>query len=371
MVILISKILEQLQILAHPSLQESYDNAGLIAGELQNPCTGVMCCLDVTEDVLEECMQTGSNLIVAHHPVIFSPLKKLRPISFSEKILIKAIKNDIAIYAIHTNYDNVYSGVNLALSKKIGLKMHDLRILEPKGDKIAKLYTFIPPEFEAKLKKGLFEAGAGTIGKYSECSFSTSGRGNFKPMEGTNPFIGKSGGITEEVKETKLEVIFPIWLKSEIIAALKENHPYEEVAYEIILTENEHQEIGSGMIGQIHEEINEHQFLELIRKNLEVPMLRHSAKTGRLIKKVAFCGGAGSFLISKAIKAGADAFLTADLKYHDFFAADSKLILIDIGHFESEIASIDYLCTYLRRKFPTFAVLHSKVNTNPVHYFMD
>lgn len=366
----IKDLLHCLKRLADPSLQEDYDNSGLITGNPTDLCTGIICCLDVTESVLDEAITNNVNLIVSHHPILFKPLKTITPTSFVEKILLKAIKNDLAIYAIHTNYDNVINGVNLALAKKIGLIESTLKILAPVSGKLAKLYTYVPIEHKELLKTALFEAGSGQIGKYHECSFETPGTGTFKPKAGSTPFIGQPGGHRENVPEVKIEVIFPVWLKHNILQALKANHPYEEVAYEIIITENEHQEIGSGMLGEMPEAMDAQHFLSFIRQKFELDVLRHSKSTGKPIKKIAICGGAGSFLLKTAIASGADAFLTADLKYHDFFEPDSKLIMIDIGHYESEIAAVAQLANYLKEKFPTFAVLQTKVDTNPVKYFV-
>lgn len=367
--ITIKHVLDFLNEIAPPSLQESYDNAGLLTGDPDSVCTGILCCLDVTEQVLDEAALHGANLVVAHHPLIFKPLKNILPTSANGTILIKAIRQGTAILAIHTNYDNVGKGVNFALSRKIGLPEDSFSILTPMGGQIAKLYTAVPVADNERVKSALFAAGAGKIGLYDQCSFQTSGTGTFRPLPGSNPVIGESGGPREQVEEYKLEVIFPIWRKKQILAALRQSHPYEEVAYEIILTENLHQEIGSGMLGTLSQPLTETGFLKLISSSLAQPFLRHSALTGKMIRKVAVCGGAGAFLIGKAIQSGADAFLTADLKYHEFFDADAKILLVDAGHFETENPAIAQLTTELQEKFPTFAVLKSKVNTNPVHYF--
>ena len=367
--ITIQAVVNFLSELANPSLQESYDNAGLLAGNPQSHCTGIMCCLDVTEKVLDEAVSHGVNMVISHHPLIFKPLKTLVPQTNTERILIRAIKHDITLYGIHTNYDNVIEGVNRAFAQKIGLKKETLTLLSPLGGKIAKLFTYVPVQQIEQVKSALFNAGAGKIGLYDECSFQISGTGTFRPLAGSDPYIGKAAGPREEVVEYKLEVIFPIWLKNKILEALKSSHPYEEVAYEIILTENIHQEVGSGMIGEIYEPLDEASFLNHISSVLGQPFLRHSPFTGKLIKKIAICGGAGSFLTGKAIAAGADAFITADLKYHEFFDAEEKVLLVDAGHFETEIPAIEQLTQILQEKFPTFAVLQTKVITNPVQYF--
>ncbi|HSK13276.1 MAG TPA: Nif3-like dinuclear metal center hexameric protein [Phnomibacter sp.] len=365
----IRSIIDTLTDLAHPSLQESYDNTGLLTGDPAWPCTGVLCTLDVTEDVVNEAILEQTNLIVAHHPLILRQLKTLVPGTAVERTLVKAIKHDIAIYAIHTNYDNVHHGVNLALARTLGLSPSDLKVLAPMGGKLAKLYTYVPAQYAEQVKTALFAAGAGRIGLYAECGFETSGKGSFRPGEGSDPFIGRAGGPRETVDELKIEVIFPIWLKNRVLNALKTAHPYEEVAYEVLLTENEHQEVGAGMIGNLPETMSEMDWLNHVKEKLGIPVLRHSALTGNPVKKVAICGGAGAFLQKKALQAGADTFLTADLKYHDFFEPEGRMLLMDIGHGESERGAMTQLCQFLHEKFPTFAVLQTKVDTNPVRYF--
>ncbi len=367
----ISEIINVIELLAPLSLQENYDNAGLLAGDFNDECSGVVCALDLTEEVINEAILAGANLIVTHHPVIFKPLTSLSPVSNASKCLVKAIKNNIALYAVHTNYDNVKNGVNRALAEKVGLKKSSLKVLAPVSGKLAKLFTYVPESHAELVKQGLFAAGAGHIGLYEECSFSTEGNGTFRPMEGTHPFIGNAGGERENVQEQKIEIIFPIWLKNKVLAALRLHHPYEEIAYEVMIMENEYQEAGSGMMGELPDPMDENDFLIFLKSALGLSVIRHSPFTGRKIKTVAICGGAGSFLLKKAIGLQADAFLTGDIKYHDFFDAEEKLLLLDIGHYESEIAAVTQLTNYLQEKFPTFAVLQTKVVTNPVHYFKD
>lgn len=366
----INEIISALIAWAPPAYQESYDNAGLITGDANWECTGVLCSLDATEDVVNEAIALGFNMVVAHHPIVFGALKKFSGQSYVEKTLRKAIKHDIAIYAIHTNLDNVSSGVNFAIAQKLGLQANTLEVLQPKAGLLNKLYTYVPHDSAEKLKTALFEAGAGQIGSYKECSFSTPGTGSFRPMEGSNPLIGKAGGPREEVAELKLEVIFPAPLTSQIVAALHKAHPYEVAAYEVINLENMNQEIGSGMIGQLEKPVREQELLESIKENFGIKVIRHTPFLGKAIQKIALCGGAGSFLTKLATRAGADAYITADVKYHEFFDAEDRLLLVDIGHWESEQFTIELIANFLRAKFPTFAVLQTKVNTNPVHYFV-
>jgi dinuclear metal center YbgI/SA1388 family protein len=362
----ISEITAFLETLAPPSLQENYDNAGLITGEESMECTGILCCLDATEPVIDEAIDKGCNLVVAHHPIVFSGLKKLNGKSYVERVVIKALKNDICIYAIHTNLDNVLNGVNQKIAEKIGLQKP--AILLPKKGQLKKLYYYVPSDYAEKVMNAVFQAGAGHIGQYSECSFSAPGSGTFKPEAGANPFVGETGS-RHVADELKTEILFPAWREREILSALKANHPYEEVAYEIISLDNDHQQLGSGVLGELPEPMDEPAFLSLLKENFGLAVIRHTAFRGKKISKVAVCGGAGSFLIGSAIRSGSDIYITSDLRYHEFFDANDRIILADIGHFESEQFTIELLATHLEKKFLNFAVLKTGVNTNPVNYF--
>ena len=364
---IIQDIATYLASVAPPYLQESYDNTGLLTGDASWECKGIICSLDVTEQVIQEAVEKKCNLVVAHHPIIFTGLKKITGSNYVEKTVIAAIKNDIAIYAIHTNLDNIISGVNGKMADKLGL--HNRKIIQPAGNTLKKLFTFVPVSFAEKLRSAIFAAGGGEIGNYSECSFNTPGEGTFKAGPGSDPYIGSIGKRHIE-KEIKIEVIFPFWLEQEILVALKKNHPYEEIAYEIITTDNIHQHIGSGLIGDLPHPVTEKAFLHEIKEKFKVVVIRHTSLTGRKVKKVALCGGAGSFLIKPAITAGADIYITSDVKYHEFFEASDRLIIADIGHYESEQFTIDLLCEFLQQKFLTFAVLKTEVKTNPVQYYI-
>jgi dinuclear metal center YbgI/SA1388 family protein len=362
----IKDIVAILEALAHPSLQEAYDNAGLITGSPGLECTGIICTLDATEEVVREAIDKKCNMIVAHHPIVFGGLKKITGNNYVEKTIITAIKNDIAIYAIHTNLDNILHGVNGKIAEMLGLQ--NVTILSASGSTLKKLYTFVPTNQAAAVRTALFQAGGGHIGNYSECSFSTEGTGTFKPGDNTNPFAGKPGETHYE-QELKIEIIFPAWLEGKIIAALKQAHPYEEVAFDVVALNNKHPAIGSGVIGELANPMEEKAFLHYIKSIFHVPFVKHTAFTDRPIKKVAVCGGAGSFLISKALASNADAYITADLKYHEFFDANGRLLLADVGHYESEQFTINLLQDILAEKIPTFAVLKTEVKTNPVQYF--
>ncbi len=362
----IASIIQELESFAPPAYQESYDNSGLLTGSPQWDCTGVLCTLDAIETVIEEAIAKGCNLVVAHHPIVFSGLKKITGKDYVERTIIKAIKNDIAIYAIHTNADNVITGVNQTIAKALGLK--ETRILLPKKNILAKLITFIPLDYVEQVRNAMFDAGTGNIGNYSEVSFSVEGIGTYKANEKANPFLGEKGNRHQE-PERKLEIIFPVHLQNKIIHTLITAHPYEEVAYDIIQLANDHNEVGSGLIGHLSEPLEERIFLSKIKEAFGLQIIKHTTLLGKPINKVAVCGGSGSFLIKNAINAGADFYITADVKYHEFFDADNRLVIADIGHWESEQFTIDLFIEILTAKFPTFAILKSGVATNSVNYF--
>lgn len=364
---LIKDIIQAIEAFAPPLYQESYDNAGIQVGDPEGEVKGVLITLDVTEAILDEAMQRGCNMIVSHHPVIFSSIKKITGRTYVERIIQKAIKHDITLYAAHTNLDNMYAGVNARIAEKLGLK--NTTILSPKTNTLSKLYTYAPTNIADKLRDALFAAGAGHISKYKECSFNTNGTGTFRPMEGTNPAIGEAGGDREWQEEVKIEVIVEKHMESRVMRALFENHIYEEVAYELIPLSNPNQHIGSGMIGTLSTPMPESDFLAFLQKQMETDCIRHTALLGRNISRVALCGGSGSFLLSDAIREKADIFITADYKYHQFFDAEEKIIIADIGHYESEQFTSEILASILKEKFPTFAILLSSLNTNPVKYF--
>ncbi len=361
----ISDVIECLENFAPLSLQEDYDNAGLLAGKGSDECLGILTTLDVTEKVVQEAINNQCNLIVAHHPIIFRGLKKLNGANYVERTIIAAIKNDIAIYAIHTNLDNVINGVNKKIAEKLGLQ--DVQVLSPGKNILKKLVTFSPKENAENVRNALFTAG-GKLGNYSECSFNVEGVGTFKAEAGAAPYIGEIGTRHEE-KETRIEVIFPAHLQKKIVQVLKNAHPYEEAAYDVYALQNETNDIGSGLAGQLPVPITEADLLSKLKSEFGLQVIRHSPVLNRKISKVALCGGAGSFLLGAAKSAGADAYITSDIKYHEFFDADGEILLADIGHFESEQFTISLLADILREKFPNFAVQKTKIKTNPVNYY--
>lgn len=361
----IREVTDYLESLAPRAYQESYDNSGLLTGNHEMDVTGILTSLDCTEAVVQEAIDMRCNLIVAHHPIVFKGVKKLTGSTYVERTLIKAIKHDIAIYAIHTNLDHVHLGVNKKIADKIGL-LH-VRILEPRKDTLGKLVTFVPHADAGKVLASLHEAGAGHIGHYTHCSFQVNGTGTFRPTDAANPHIG-TAGTQESVEEARIEVLVPRHLESRIIHALKASHPYEEVAYYLSWIENENQEVGAGMIGTLPAPMEPLAFLKRLKDTMELTTLRHTALPDKLVSKIAVCGGSGSFLLPKAIQQGADLYITADFKYHEFFDADGRITIADIGHYESEIFTKELLKELLMKKFPTFAVNFSGIVTNPISY---
>jgi dinuclear metal center YbgI/SA1388 family protein len=363
----IAEVVSFLESLAHPSLQEDYDNAGLITGDPGWECKGIICSLDAIEEVIDEAIAKKSNLVVAHHPIIFKGLKKINGKNYVERTVIKAIRNDVAIYAIHTNLDNVLHGVSGRMAQMLGLKK--ISTLSPKTETLKKLFTFVPIDQAEQVRNAIFAAGGGHISNYSECSFSAEGQGSFKAGEGAKPYVGEIGKRHYE-NELKIEVILPAHLDHKIVAAMKAAHPYEEVAYDIVALSNVNPGVGSGVIGELVEPMGEEDFLGMVRKQFGLKVIRHTAFIGRKIKHVAVCGDAGSFLVPKALAKGADVYVTADMKYHEFFDANGRMLIADIGHYESEQFTINLLQELLEQKFPTFAVLKTAVETNPVKYFL-
>lgn len=347
-------------------LQEEYDNAGFLVGNKEQELTGVLISVDVTEQVVDEAIERGANFVLSHHPVIFSGMNKITGKNYVERIVMKAIKHDVAIYAAHTNMDNAGNGVNIRLAEKLGLQ--DVQILRPDREKLVKLAFFVPHEQAGEVREAVFRAGAGQIGDYDSCSYNLSGQGTFRPGEGTNPFVGKQGELHFE-DETRVETIFPEYIQPKVLDALFKAHPYEEVAYDLYPLKNENPGEGSGAVGILPAEMEESRFLTLLSKTFDAPGIRHTSLLHKPVKKVALCGGSGSFLLKDAIRAGADAFMSADFKYHQFFDADGQILIADIGHYESEQVTKEIFYELLTENFHNFAIHLSKINTNPINYF--
>lgn len=362
----IREITQYLESLAPISSQESYDNSGLIVGDANTEVTNVLISLDCIEATVEEAIEKKCELIIAHHPIVFRGMKKLNGKNYIERTVIKAIKNDIAIYAIHTNLDNYRFGVNHEIGKRIGL--NNVRVLQPKNEVLSKLICYIPEDHVDKVSQAMFDAGAGKIGDYDECGFSTSGQGSFRPNDAAKPFIGATGERSN-VKEVKFEVVCSNHTINKVVGAMISAHPYEEVAYEIFPMLNSNPYEGSGMVGELEAPMKTEDFLTHLKKTFNCGIIRHTDIITDTISKVAYCGGAGGFLLSAAKRSGADIFITGDYKYHEFFDADGGVIIADIGHFESEQYTSHRLADILTEKFATFAVHLTEVNTNPINYF--
>ncbi len=361
----IKEIVSALERFAPLPLQDGFDNAGLQIGLTEAEATGALLCLDVTEAVLDEAVALGYNFVISHHPLIFKGCKSIIGRDYVERCIVKAIKNDIVIYSAHTNLDNAHGGVNYKIAEKIGLK--NLKVLEPKADSLVKLVTFVPYKQADAVREALFAAGCGCIGDYDSCSYNLKGEGTFRANEGTHPFCGTVGELHRE-EEVRIETILPIYKKAEVIRALLTAHPYEEPAFDLYPLQNVWAQAGAGVVGELDEPEAELDFLCRIKNIFEVGCVRHSNLTGRKIQKVALCGGSGAFLLPKAIRAGADVFITGEIKYHDYFGHEDDILMAEIGHYESEQYTKEIFYSIIRDLFPNFALQMSRVNTNPIKY---
>lgn len=361
----ISEIVSHLESLAPRSSQESYDNAGLICGDLNANVSSALICLDSIESVIDEAIRLNCGLVIAHHPIVFKGLKSLTGKNYVERVVIKCIQNNIALYAIHTNLDNYKYGVNFEISQRLGLK--NIEILAPKENVLKKLIVFVPKENAETLSSALFLAGAGNIGNYSECSFSANGIGSFLPNENANPKVGERSK-RNLVEEVKLEFIVSNHRLRNVIIAMHENHPYEEIAFDVLHLENNNPHEGAGMIGELESEMPIMDFLHFLKQQFHCGVVRHTKPINDTVKKIALCGGSGSFLLRDAIQKKADIFITGDFKYHEFFDAEQKIVIADIGHYESEQFTINLIERILKKKFPNFAVHLTGINTNPINY---
>lgn len=362
---IIRDIIKAIEEVAPLAIQESYDNAGLLVGDTNSQATGALLTLDVTEEIVDEAISKKVNLIISHHPVIFSGLKKLTGGNASERAIIKAIRNEIAIYCAHTNIDNSNHGINTLLAERLGLEK--ITTLKPQG-KLKKLVVFVPESHADEVRDAIFRAGAGSIGDYENCSFNLHGTGTFKASENANPFVGKINEQHSE-PEVRIETILPDYLKSRIVRAMLEVHPYEEVAYDIYNLDASNPLVGSGAVGHFGNPMAEKEFLSLVKKVFGAGCLKHTKLLGRPVNKVALCSGSGSFLLQDAIGKGADVFISGDFKYHQFFDAEEKLVIVDVGHYEMEQCVKDIFYGILNKKFPKFALHFSEINSNPINYY--
>ncbi|MBN2776702.1 MAG: Nif3-like dinuclear metal center hexameric protein [Bacteroidales bacterium] len=359
----VKEIISALEEFAPPQLQEDYDNTGLNIGNPEDEIKGILLCIDIIPEVIDEAIENACNLIISHHPLIFGKIKKITGSNYVEKSIIKAIKNDISIYCGHTSFDSVEKGVSYKICEKLGLK--NLSILAPKQNILKKIAVFVPKDHAKNVREAMTNAGAGSIGNYDSCSFNTLGEGSFRANLSANPFVGNIGEIHFE-SEVKIEMIFPEYLQSSIVSSIIAAHPYEEVAYDIYKLENSYLKAGLGMIGHTESELDESEILSILKSRFELTNIRHGNFTGRKINKIAVCGGSGASFINHAIRAGAQVFISGDIKYHDYFLAENKILIIDIGHFESEQYTKEIFYDIIKKKNPNFAVQFSKINTNPI-----
>ena len=361
----IKEIVSALERFAPLPLQDGFDNAGLQVGLTEAEATGALLCLDVTEAVVDEAVMLGYNLIISHHPLIFKGYKSIIGRDYIERCVLKAIKNDIVIYSAHTNLDNAPGGVNYKIAEKIGLK--NVRILDPKEEYLLKFVTFVPDAQADRVRKALFEAGCGCIGNYDSCSYNLEGEGTFRAQRGTSPFCGEIGELHKE-SEVRIETILPAFKKAAVIKALLATHPYEEPAFDFYPLKNTWTQVGSGVVGELEEPEAELDFLKRIKKTFEVGCLRHTRLSGRLIQKVALCGGAGAFLLPKAVSADADVFITGEVKYHDYFNYENNILVAEVCHYESEQYTKEIFYSIMQEMFPELEVQITRVNTNPIKY---
>ncbi len=362
----VKDIVSEIEKFAHPALKEDYDNVGLLVGSAEEEVTGVLITLDVTMEVLNEAIAKDCNLIVAHHPLIFRGLKTITDSTETGRIVMKAIKHGIAIFAGHTNVDSVPEGVSGMMAKKLGLL--NTSILQPARNKLLKLVTYVPGDHAEKVRSAIFDVGAGVIGNYDSCSYNVAGTGTFRAGENTDPYVGEKGELHFE-PEVRIETVMPEFIRSRVVSAMLEAHPYEEVAYDIYSLQNEWHGAGFGIVGELEVPMDEAEFLGLLKSAFNAGCIKHTALLNKPVKKVALCGGAGSELLGAAMRVGADVFVTGDFKYHQFFDAESRILIADIGHFESEQFTKELFFEILTKKFSNFAIRLSEVNTNPIKYF--
>lgn len=362
---IIGNIIKPIEAIAPLSYQESYDNAGLQIGNINDIVSSVLLCIDVTEEVIDEAITLGAGLIISHHPLIFNGIKRLTGSNYVERCVVKAIKNNIAIYSAHTNLDAAYNGVNAKISEKLSLQ--NVSVLSAVHNNLVKIMVYVPNSHAENVRTAMFDAGAGNIGNYDQCSFNVSGTGTFRGNEASQPFVGKKGELHYE-DEVKIEVVAPKHLQSKIILAIKKVHPYEEVAFDIVALQNTNQRVGIGMIGELAEPQDETVFLQKIKAVFGLQTLRYSPLLGKKIKKVAVCGGSGSSFLRNAIQEHADIFISGDIKYHEYFSAENKIVIVDIGHYESEFFTKELFYDILTKNNINFAVHLTGINTNPIKY---
>jgi dinuclear metal center YbgI/SA1388 family protein len=353
---------------APKSIAWEKDNVGLQVGSLRREVKNILLCLDVNEKVIDEASKKNCNLIISHHPLLFRSLKKIDiERDQKSKILEKLIKKDITLYSAHTNLDFTKDGVSFQLADKLGLS--NQRFLLNKSSNLNKLIVFVPVDNADKVAEAMHSAGAGIIGEYSHCSFRTIGMGTFKGSNKSKPSMGVKGKLNK-VSEVKIEVLVNSFDLHKVISSMKKIHPYEEVAFDVYPMVNENFNYGMGVIGDLKKELTAKEFLTYVSKSLRINNFRFNKGSKFRIKKVAVCGGSGSDLLETAIKSKADAFVTADVKYHTFQDAEDEILLIDAGHYETEIHSLNAIKNRIENSLKDKVKVYKfSGTTNPIVFY--
>lgn len=347
-------------------LQEDFDNCGVQCGNVNNEISGAMVCFEMTEKIIDEAISKNCNLVISHHPLILKRgITKIVPSDRVGAMICKALANNMVLYSMHTNIDSGEGGGNDVFAEKLGLS--DVKVMAPVKGLYRKLVVNVPAEHSEKLKEALFKIGCGQQGNYQKCSYSTLGKGQFEPNGEAKPFIGTQNNL-EKVEEERIEMIYPAYLQHAVIQAIYENHPYEEPAFDLFSLENTERKVGLGRIGELPEEMDCKEFFSYLKEKLNLEHLRYCGDEGKKIRRVAVCGGGGAGFIDTAIALNADAYVSGDFKYHDFFKSHSGTVLVDIGHYEGECFIKNIIFNLLKEKFTTFAVLSSEFENLNVKY---
>ena len=348
-------------------LQEDFDNCGVQCGDVRQEISGAMVCFEMSEQVIDEAIDKGCNLVISHHPLMLKRgICKIVPTDRVGAMICKALAHNMVLYSMHTNIDSGEGGGNDAFAEK--LRLRNVKVLEPHKGMYRKLVVFVPKENAETLKSALFAVGCGVQGNYDSCGYTLHGQGQFRPLEGANPHIGEENHL-EHVDEERVEMIYPTGLQRAVVQAIYDNHPYEEPAFDLLPLENESRTIGLGRIGELPKELPVSDFLGYLKDNLGFIHCRYCGDETKMIRKVAVCGGGGSSFIDLAIASGADAYVSGDFKYHDFFKSYQKTLLVDIGHYEGEFFIKNIIFNLLNEKFSTFATLISKMESLEVKFF--
>ncbi|MGL5013930.1 MAG: Nif3-like dinuclear metal center hexameric protein [Bacteroidales bacterium] len=363
----IKEIISTIERVAPLALQEGYDNSGVQVGDVSQECSSALVVIDLTEEVVDEAIERGINLVISHHPLIFKPIRSLTGANYVERTIIKAIRHNIVLYSAHTNLDACYGGVSFRMAEKLGLK--SVKVLQPRSGLLLKLVTYVPPVHAEAVRDALFAAGAGEIGNYSECCYNGMGTGTFKANDQADPFVGRIG-VREAEPEVRIETVLPSYLRRAVVAALKGAHPYEEPVFDIITLGNSWDRVGFGVVGELPEEVDMLEQLKCMKATFGAAALKHSTIHKKGVRRVALCGGSGASLLGDAVAAGADLFLTSEIKYHDFFLHENRITIAEIGHYESEQYTKEAICDIIHEKFPTFALHFAEEKTNPINYII-